>query len=138
RGPAWRPTGRLWHRNRTFDPERRSPAHGQGDTGRPQNPLTRKMPLLSVNHLCKSFAAPVLRDFDFVLQAGEVHALVGGNGAGKSTFANLLAGLLKPDSGSILLDGKPHAPANRRDAAKRGVMLMLQELHLIPTLSIAE
>lgn len=96
------------------------------------------MPLLSVNDLCKSFAAPVLRDFDFVLQRGEVHALMGGNGAGKSTFANILAGLLKADSGTIQLEGKPHAPSSRRDAAKSGVTLMLQELHLIPTLSIAE
>jgi len=96
------------------------------------------MPLLSVNGLCKSFAVPVLRDFDFTLQRGEVHALVGGNGAGKSTFANILSGLLPADSGTITLDGRPHVPASRREAAALGVTLMLQELHLISTLSIAE
>jgi ribose transport system ATP-binding protein len=96
------------------------------------------MPLLSVTKLCKSFAVPVLKDFDFTLEHGEVHALVGGNGAGKSTFANILAGLIKPDSGSVVLDGKAHSPSSRREAAANGVTLMLQELHLIPTLSIAE
>ncbi len=94
--------------------------------------------LLSVDGLNKSFAAPVLRDFDFSLHAGEVHALVGGNGAGKSTFANILAGLLPADSGTLLLDGKRHAPRNRGDAQRLGITLMLQELHLLPTLSVAE
>jgi ribose transport system ATP-binding protein len=96
------------------------------------------MCLLSVIGLNKSFAAPVLRNFDFTLNYGEVHALAGGNGAGKSTFANILAGLLTPDSGSIRLDGKMHAPVSRRDAAQAGITLMLQELHLISSLSVAE
>lgn len=95
-------------------------------------------PLLAVNGLNKSFAAPVLRDFQFTLHAGEVHALVGGNGAGKSTFANILAGLVQPDRGEIKLDGLAHNPRSRREAQDRGITLMLQELHLIPTLSIAE
>lgn len=94
--------------------------------------------LLTVEALGKSFAAPVLRDFGFSLQHAEIHALVGGNGAGKSTFANILAGLVKPDHGNITLNGKPHAPRDRRHAEQLGVTLMLQELHLIPTLSIAE
>jgi len=94
--------------------------------------------LLTVEALGKSFAAPVLQDFGFSLQRGEIHSLVGGNGAGKSTFANILAGLVKPDHGNIRLNGKPHAPRDRRHAEQLGVTLMLQELHLIPTLSIAE
>ncbi len=94
--------------------------------------------LLTVVALHKSFAAPVLRDFGFSLRAGEVHALVGGNGAGKSTFANILAGLLHAESGRMWLDGQPHEPRSRRDAQQRGVTLMLQELHLLPTLSVAE
>jgi len=95
-------------------------------------------PLLTVQALHKSFAVPVLKNFDFQLHAGEVHALVGGNGAGKSTFANILAGLLSADSGRITLDGKTHAPKHRRDAQANGITLMLQELHLLATLSIAE
>ncbi len=94
--------------------------------------------LLKVESLNKSFAAPVLVDFDFSLQKGETHALVGGNGAGKSTFANILAGLVARDSGNILLQDIQHAPRSRREAQKLGVTLMLQELHLVPTLSIAE
>jgi len=47
-----------------------------------------------------------LDNFDFNLQYGEVHALVGQNGAGKSTFIEIIAGSLKPDSGRIILEGK--------------------------------
>jgi ribose transport system ATP-binding protein len=94
--------------------------------------------LLTVAGLEKSFAAPVLQNFDFSLERGEVHALVGGNGAGKSTFANILAGLVHAERGQVLMDGRPHVPRNRRHAQQLGVTLMLQELHLIPTLSVAE
>ena len=94
--------------------------------------------LLEVRSLNKAFAAPVLRDFDFGLAAGEVHALIGSNGAGKSTFARILAGLLRADRGEVLLAGEPHAPATRREAQQRGVTLMLQELNVLPTLTVAE
>lgn len=96
------------------------------------------MPLLQVQALRKSFAVPVLRDFDLTLQPGEVHALVGGNGAGKSTLARILAGLLPRDGGTVTLDGHPFQPRTRRGAQAAGVTLMLQELNVLPTLSVAE
>jgi ribose transport system ATP-binding protein len=80
----------------------------------------------------------VLVDVDFELQAGEVHALVGANGAGKSTLARILSGLVRADAGSVTIDGRPHAPATRRAAEAAGVVIVLQELNILPTLSVAE
>lgn len=96
------------------------------------------MSLLSVSDLQKSYAQPVLRDFDFSLEKGEVHALIGSNGAGKSTFARILTGLTPPDSGSVLLNGSPFNPTSRKAAEAGGVSMVLQELNMIPTLSVAE
>ena len=96
------------------------------------------VPLLRVTGLQKSYNVPVLTDFDFELQPGEVHALVGSNGAGKSTFARILSGLTAKDGGEILLEGRPHAPRSKRDAENAGIIMVLQELNVIGTLTIAE
>jgi ribose transport system ATP-binding protein len=93
---------------------------------------------LDVRRVSKAYAAPVLTGFDFTLAAGEVHALVGGNGAGKSTFAHILSGLATADTGEILLDGAPHAPRSLAAAQARGVVLVQQELNILPTLTVAE
>jgi len=77
-------------------------------------------------------------DASLDLRAGEVHALVGENGAGKSTLARLLAGLARPDAGAMVLDGAPYVPAGKADAARRGVAIVLQELSLVGTLTVAE
>lgn len=95
-------------------------------------------PILSTSGLCKSYAAPVLRDISLDLNPGEVHALMGANGAGKSTLARILAGLTRPDQGTAQLEGRPYAPATKAEAAACGVQLVLQELNIIPTLSVAE
>lgn len=97
-----------------------------------------KPPRLSARRVGKSFAAPVLVDFDFDLAPGEVHALVGSNGAGKSTFANILSGLTPADAGDVLIDGRRHAPRSLHEANTAGVVLVQQELNIIPTLSVAE
>ena len=94
--------------------------------------------LLRMRGLEKSYAAPVLRGIDLDLYAGEVHALVGANGAGKSTLAGILAGLKPPDGGSLELLGRPYAPEVKAVAERAGVQLVLQELRLLPTLSVAE
>lgn len=94
--------------------------------------------LLKIERLCKSFAAPVLRDFNFELMPGEVHALMGSNGAGKSTVCNLITGIHQPDSGSMLFEGQPHAPSSIAISEASGIRMVMQELSLFPTLSIAE
>ncbi len=94
--------------------------------------------LLKVAGLHKSYNVPVLADFDFELLRGEVHALVGSNGAGKSTFARIVCGLTTRDRGAMLLRGAPYSPATRHEAERAGVIMVLQELNVIGTLSIAE
>lgn len=94
--------------------------------------------LLEAGGLCKRFAAPVLCDFELALAPGEVHALVGANGAGKSTLARILCGLLAPDAGTIVLGGRRHAPRDKPAAEAAGVVMVMQELHVIGTLSVAE
>jgi ribose transport system ATP-binding protein len=95
-------------------------------------------PLLELHGICKSYAAPVLVDVDFDVRAGEVHALLGANGAGKSTLSRIVSGLTPPDAGTLRLAGRPYAPNDKRAAERRGVQMVLQELSLVTTLSVAE
>jgi ribose transport system ATP-binding protein len=95
-------------------------------------------PLLQVTRLQKSYNVPVLVDFSFALQHGEVHALVGSNGAGKSTFARILSGLTARDGGEMQLEGRHYNPNSKREAERAGVIIVLQELNVIGTMSIAE
>jgi len=101
-------------------------------------PSTTFSPLLQVVGLQKCYKVPVLEDFSFTLRRGEVHALVGSNGAGKSTFARILSGLTPRDSGEIRLDGRPYNPGSKLEAEREGVIVALQELNVIGTLSVAE
>lgn len=94
--------------------------------------------LLRVSGLQKSYSVPVLSDFSFELEAGEVHALVGSNGAGKSTFARILSGLTAADAGRIELGAQPHAPRSKREAEQAGIVMVMQELNVIGTLTVAE
>lgn len=84
------------------------------------------------------FGTQVLHGISFALQPGEAVGLVGENGAGKSTLMNILSGVLKPSSGSMLLDGKPFSPDGPADARGKGVALVHQELNLFENLTIAE
>ena len=75
---------------------------------------------------------------DFEVCKGEVHALLGGNGAGKSTILKVLNGIHKPDNGTIKVDGKPLYKNSPEAAAAAGIAMNFQELSLIPTLSVAK
>jgi len=94
---------------------------------------------LKATGLKKAFGQNVvLRSLDLEVASGEIHALIGGNGAGKSTLSKILAGLTAADDGALSLDGEPYAVASRQAAQERGVVMVLQELSIIPTLSVAE
>jgi len=89
--------------------------------------------------ISKSFpGVRALSSVDFDLREGEVHALVGENGAGKSTLVNIMAGLQNSESGRMELNGKRYQPGGKADAEAHGIRMVMQELHLIPTLSVAE
>ncbi|GAA3084716.1 sugar ABC transporter ATP-binding protein [Streptosporangium carneum] len=97
------------------------------------------MTLLNVERVSKSFAGvTVLREVSFDIQAGEVLALVGENGAGKSTVLSLITGLLTPDSGTIRYDGEPVRAWSPHRARAAGVASVHQELSLNPHQSVAE
>lgn len=94
---------------------------------------------ISFRNITKTFGGTVaLRDASFDSRPGCVHALVGENGAGKSTLMKILAGALQPTEGSMLLDGKPFAPSDPRDAMQQGIAIVYQELSLVPHLTVAE
>jgi branched-chain amino acid transport system ATP-binding protein len=80
------------------------------------------MPLLTVSHLAKSFGGvQAVADVSFELDAGELLALIGPNGAGKSTCFNMLNGQLRPDSGSVTLDGRDITVKAPREIWRLGV-----------------
>jgi ribose transport system ATP-binding protein len=101
--------------------------------------MTAAAPRLQMKGVSKRFGATqALSGVELELCAGEVHALVGENGAGKSTLMKVLSGALKPDEGSLWLDGQPYAPASPAEGRKAGVAMIYQELSLAPHLSIVE
>jgi ABC-type sugar transport system ATPase subunit len=89
--------------------------------------------------LTKRFPGVVAVDkVDFDVRPGEIHALVGENGAGKSTLIKILGGVYMPDSGQVVLDGKPVAFSSTHDSQLSGISVIFQEFNLIPDLSVAE
>src|SRR5580698_8977917 len=94
--------------------------------------------VLQVRGIGKTYAEPVLADISLELRAGEVLALTGENGAGKSTLSKIVGGLVTPTTGSMTLGGAAYTPASRKDAEALGVRMVMQELNLLPTLSVAE
>lgn len=95
--------------------------------------------ILEVKNLCKSFSGTkVLDNISFTLEQGEVHALMGENGAGKSTFMKILMGLLPPDSGEIILDGEKIHHGSVHEMLKRGISMIHQEILMVPELTVAQ
>ena len=95
--------------------------------------------LLETHGITKSFGVvAALRDVSLTLRAGEVHGLMGENGAGKSTLIKVLTGLVVPDGGTILVEGRPVSFASPRDAQAAGVAAVYQEINLIPERSVAD
>jgi len=95
--------------------------------------------VLEAKGIAKAFGAvQALQGVDLTVRRGVVHALLGENGAGKSTLVKILGGVVRPDQGTILVNGKRYAPHSPDDAVKAGIAVVFQELSLIPDLSVAQ
>jgi ribose transport system ATP-binding protein len=95
--------------------------------------------LLELRRIRKSFGGiEALSDVDFTLNAGEVHGLVGENGAGKSTMMKIIAGVHGADEGTMRLGGHIVRFRSARDARDAGIGMVHQELSIVPELSVAE
>jgi monosaccharide-transporting ATPase len=96
-------------------------------------------PLLTMHGIDKRFAGiPALRAAELVVEKGEVHALIGQNGAGKSTMIKILTGYYRKDAGEILFDGKPAEFSSPQDAQRAGISTIYQEINLVPYRSVTE
>ncbi|NRB34674.1 MAG: ABC transporter ATP-binding protein [Rhodobacteraceae bacterium] len=96
-------------------------------------------PLLSLTGLTKAYPGVVANDdVSFDIRPGEVHALLGENGAGKSTLVKMIYGLVKPDSGQMLLNGVAFAPTEPRAARADGIAMVFQHFSLFDALNVAE
>ncbi len=95
--------------------------------------------IVELHGIHKSFAGfPALKDVSFDVRAGEVHALLGENGAGKSTLIRIISGVHAPDRGEVRIGGEVVGLSSPRDARRRGIATVYQELLLFPELSVAE
>jgi general nucleoside transport system ATP-binding protein len=94
---------------------------------------------LELKGITKRFGSLVANDrIDLSVAPGQVHALLGENGAGKTTLMNVLYGLLQPDEGEILLDGKAVQFHSPKDAIAAGVGMVHQHFMLVPVFTVAE
>ncbi len=94
---------------------------------------------LTLTKICRSFGpVQVLHDVDITLIPGEVHALIGENGAGKSTTMKIMSGYLSPTEGTVTLNGAPVSFANSQAAEAQGVVLIHQEFNLADQLSVEQ
>ncbi|MEV1332208.1 sugar ABC transporter ATP-binding protein [Micromonospora costi] len=97
------------------------------------------MTVLEVSGLTKRYPGVTALDgVDLEVRPGEVHVLIGENGAGKSTMVRCLSGIERPDAGTMRLHGRPYRPDTAADGLKAGVRVVHQELALLPNLSVAE
>lgn len=95
--------------------------------------------LLALEGLTKAYPGVVAnRDVSFSIGRGEIHALLGENGAGKSTLVKTIYGLVKPDSGTMTLNGADFAPHDPNAARKAGVAMVFQHFSLFDALTVAE
>jgi ribose transport system ATP-binding protein len=95
--------------------------------------------VVEMRNIVKTFPGVIaLNGADFICRAGEVHALMGQNGAGKSTIMKVLAGVYQPDSGEIRLNGEPVTVTSPHHAQQLGISIIYQELNLLPDMNVAE
>ncbi|OQM74344.1 sugar ABC transporter ATP-binding protein [Manganibacter manganicus] len=97
------------------------------------------VPLLRMEGISKRYGGvKALEKADLSVNAGSIHAILGENGAGKSTLIKILSGVVGPDEGRILLDGREVTFASPAAANQAGIVCVFQELSLVPELSVAD
>jgi ribose transport system ATP-binding protein len=97
------------------------------------------MPFLEVKNVAKRYGPVVaLKSAELVVEPGEVHALLGANGAGKSTLVKILTGVIRHDSGTITVDGKPVRIGSPEGARKVGFAPVFQDPAMLPDLTVAQ
>ena len=102
-------------------------------------PLSEQIPVVELRGVTKLFPGVVANDaIDLRVQQGEIHAIVGENGCGKSTLMNILYGLLTPDAGDILLDGARVQFRSTADAIAAGIGMVHQHVMLADNLTVLE
>lgn len=100
---------------------------------------TERPVLLAVEGITKAYPGVVANsDVSFQIREGEVHALLGENGAGKSTMVKMIYGLVRPDSGRMTLRGAAYAPQKPAEARGSGVAMVFQHFSLFEALNVAE
>ncbi len=94
---------------------------------------------LSIRGITKKFpGVTALKQVDMDIRKGEVHVLLGENGAGKSSLVKVLCGIYQPEEGELYFEGQPYQAATPLDAMKAGIRVVYQEFTLLPNLSVAE
>ena len=94
--------------------------------------------ILEIRGLNKHFGPTYAnKNVDFTLKRGEIRGLIGENGSGKSTLLSQIAGIYPPDTGEMLVDGKPYSPKNVLDAYDNRISMVLQELGVVGNLPVA-
>ncbi|MGE0737411.1 MAG: ABC transporter ATP-binding protein [Alphaproteobacteria bacterium] len=102
-------------------------------------PTVPSAPLLELRHIGKTYPGVRANDaIDLSIAAGEIHALLGENGAGKSTLVKIIYGVVRPDEGEILWQGRPVAIDNPAAARRLGIGMVFQHFTLFETLTVAE
>ena len=96
-------------------------------------------PLLDIRDVSKAFPGVLANDHvSFSVAKGEIHALLGENGAGKSTMVKMIYGVMRPDQGSMTFEARPYAPAKPSDARAQGIGMVFQHFTLFEALTVAE
>lgn len=117
-------------------------AYGPDVPGRVDEPRANRVhrpSALTMSRVSKSYGpVQVLHDVSIDIPARSVVSIVGENGAGKSTLMNILSGMTAPDSGSMLVDGRPYAPQDYLQATERGISRVFQEQSLVMNVPVYE
>jgi general nucleoside transport system ATP-binding protein len=123
----------------TLSPQSRRITHHPSPITPPSPHPATPPPAVAMRAISKRFGPVVANDHvNFEASWGEVHALVGENGAGKSTLMSILAGLYRPDSGQVEIEGKPVRFRSPRDAIAHGIGMVYQHFMLVEPFTVAE